>query len=166
LRANAGGDHVMRRHGALSAVLNRAGRRAGRMGLAVNASINALYTVGLAISLVGGVILFQRHEVSLGTVYLFVQYTNMMANPLAQIGMQLQQFQAAGAGLSRVRDLQATPTKIIDGHGVAWPPSTPASATTSRCSTPRFPTSASRRCLRISASAPGCAACRPDWRAS
>jgi ATP-binding cassette subfamily B protein len=126
IRANAGGEHVMRRHAAMSAVLGRAGRRAGRMGLAVNASINGLYTVGLAISLVGGVILFHRHEVSLGTVYLFVQYTNMMANPLAQIGMQLQQFQAAGAGLSRVRELRATPTKIVDGSGLAWRQPPPA----------------------------------------
>ncbi len=121
IRANAGGAHVMRRHAAISASLNHAGRRAGRIGMAVNAAINALYAVGLAIALIGGVLLFRRHEVTLGTVYLFVQYTGMMAMPLALIGMQLQQFQSAGAGLGRVRDLQAIASRIVDGPGLDLP---------------------------------------------
>ena len=128
VRANAGGAHVMRRHAAISATLSHAGRRAGRMGMAVNSAINALYTLGLAVSLIGGVILFRRHEISLGTVYLFVQYTGMMAMPLAQIGMQLQQFQSAGAGLGRVRELQAIASRIVDGPGLDWPPRPPGVA--------------------------------------
>ena len=121
IRANAGGAHVMRRHAAISASLNHAGRSAGRIGMAVNAAINALYAVGLAIALIGGVILFRRHEVTLGTVYLFVQYTGMMAMPLALIGMQLQQFQSAAAGLGRVRDLQTIASRIVDGPGLDLP---------------------------------------------
>ncbi len=128
IRANAGGAHVMRRHAAISASLKHAGRRAGRIGMAVNAAINALYAVGLAIALIGGLILFRRHEVTLGTVYLFVQYTGMMAMPLALIGMQLQQFQSAGAGLGRVRDLQAIASRIVDGPGLDLP-SRPAGVT-------------------------------------
>ena len=49
-------------------------------------------TIGFGIALCLGVVLYQKHLVSLGTVYAFVQYTGMMANPLAQIAMQLQQF--------------------------------------------------------------------------
>ncbi len=128
IRANGGASHVMDRHGELTVALNRAGRRAGRMGLAMNTSINALYTIGLGISLIGGILLFQSRQVSLGTVYLFVQYTGMMANPLAQIGMQLQQFQSAGAGLGRVRRIQAISTRIADGTGVAWPSGPPGLA--------------------------------------
>ena len=128
IRANAGGAHVMRRHAAISASLNHAGRRAGRMGMAVNAAINALYALGLAIALIGGVILFRRHEITLGTVYLFVQYTGMMAMPLALIGMQLQQFQSAGAGLGRVRDLQAIASRIVDGPGLGLPRRPPSVA--------------------------------------
>ncbi|MFI4976080.1 MAG: ABC transporter ATP-binding protein [Caulobacterales bacterium] len=120
IRANGGGGHIMRLHGGISEVLNRAGRRAGQMGMVINVAVNGLYTVGLSIALIGGVILWRRHEVTAGTVYLFVQYTGMMANPLAQIGMQLQQFQSASAGLSRVRKLQAIEPKVRDGPGVAW----------------------------------------------
>ena len=121
ISANAGGAHVMRRHAAISGSLNHAGRRAGRMGMAVNAAINALYALGLAIALIGGVILFRRHEITLGTVYLFVQYTGMMAMSLALIGMQLQQFQSAGAGLGRVCDLQVIASRIVDGPGLDLP---------------------------------------------
>ncbi len=125
IRANGGGAHVMRRHAMLSDVLGLAGRRAGRMGLAINTAVNGLYTLGLGITLIGGVILFQRHEASLGTVYLFVQYTGMLAMPLAQIGMQLQQFQSAGAGLGRIRELQAITSRIAGGPGVAWRAASP-----------------------------------------
>ena len=121
ISANAGGAHVMRRHAAISGSLNHAGRSAGRMGMAVNAAINALYALGLAIALIGGVILFRRHEITLGTVYLFVQYTGMMAMSLALIGMQLQQFQSAGAGLGRVCDLQVIASRIVDGPGLDLP---------------------------------------------
>jgi ABC-type multidrug transport system fused ATPase/permease subunit len=125
IRANRGGAHIMDRHSAVSDQLTHVGSRAGRMGMTINILVNGLYTVGFSIALILGILLYQRHEASLGTVYAFVQYTGMMAGPLAQIGMQLQQFQTAGAGLGRVRRLQATASKIEDGPGADWPPSPP-----------------------------------------
>jgi ATP-binding cassette subfamily B protein len=128
IRANLGGGHIMRRHAALSDELTRVGGRAGRMGMTISVTVNALYSLGYAIALVFGVVLYQHRQASLGTVYLFVQYAGMMANPLAQIGMQLQQFQTAGAGLGRVRHLQGIESKIADGPGAHWPPDPPALA--------------------------------------
>ncbi|HEX3919150.1 MAG TPA: ABC transporter ATP-binding protein [Caulobacteraceae bacterium] len=126
IRANRGGAHIMARHAEVSDQLTHVGSRAGRMSMSLNILVNGLYTVGFAIALILGILLYQRHEASLGTVYLFLQYTGMMANPLAQIGMQMQQFQTASAGLGRVRRMQAIASKIEDGPGADWPPSPPA----------------------------------------
>ena len=47
-----------------------------------------------------GARLYLLHAVTIGTVFMFMQYAGMMAQPIVLIGLQLQQFQTASASLT------------------------------------------------------------------
>lgn len=125
IRANGGGGHVMRGLGAITQVLNARSVRAGQVGRAVWVLTAAIFVTSALTALSLGVFLFQRGQVSLGAVYLFVQYTAMMRDPLNQIGTQLQDVQRAAASLQRVGALLATRPAVRGGAGVVWPAGAP-----------------------------------------
>jgi ABC-type multidrug transport system fused ATPase/permease subunit len=129
IRANGGGGHVMRRLGELNARLTRMGVRAIRtVALYMALITNSVFILGYGLGLALGVALFLRGEASVGAVYLIVQYTQMIRQPLEVIGMQMQEMQRAMAGLGRVRALQATPVTVTDGPGAGWGSAAPAVA--------------------------------------
>jgi ATP-binding cassette subfamily B protein len=125
IRANGGGGHVMRGLDAITTVLNARSVRAGQVGRAVWVLTAAIFVIGALTALSLGVYLFQHGQVSLGSVYLFVQYAAMMREPLNQIGAQLQDVQRAGASLQRVGDLLASQSAVQGGAGVSWPMGAP-----------------------------------------
>jgi len=51
---------------------------------------------------------------------MFMQYAGMMAQPVALIGTQLQQYQTAQASLARIRALLAVGPELADGPGLDW----------------------------------------------
>src|SRR2546425_6546675 len=62
-----------------------------------------------------GAYLLHRGVITLGTVYLFFHYTEMLRRPLEQITRQIQELQRASASISRVGDLFALGTATKDG---------------------------------------------------
>jgi ATP-binding cassette, subfamily B, bacterial len=120
IRANGGGGHVMRGLAAITAVLNARSVRAGQVGRAIWVLAAGMFVISTLTALSLGIYLFQRGEVSLGAVYLFVQYAAMMREPLNQIGAQLQDVQRAAASLRRVGELLATRPAVAAGAGAAW----------------------------------------------
>ncbi|HEY3887988.1 MAG TPA: ABC transporter ATP-binding protein [Caulobacteraceae bacterium] len=125
IRANGGGGHVMRGLGAITKVLNARSVRAGQVGRAVWVLTAAIFVISALTALSLGIYLFQHGQVSLGAVYLFVQYAAMMREPLNQIGAQLQDVQRAAASLQRIGGLLATRPAVRDGAGVVWPAAAP-----------------------------------------
>ncbi len=125
IRANGGGGHVMRGLDAITAVLNARSVRAGQVGRAVWVLTAAIFVISALTALSLGIFLFQRGQVSLGAVYLFVQYAAMMRDPLNQIGSQLQDVQRAAASLQRVGALLTITPAVLDGVGVNWPTGAP-----------------------------------------
>jgi ATP-binding cassette subfamily B protein len=128
IRANGGGGYVMDRHHDLSMNLVRRGVGANRRGVLVFITTNVVFTLGFGAALAIGVWLHQNGLATTGAVFMFVQYTQMMGDPLLRIGQQLQQFQAASASLVRVRALRALEPQIRDGPGVGWRAAAPAPA--------------------------------------
>jgi ABC-type multidrug transport system fused ATPase/permease subunit len=120
VRANGGGPHVMRRMGEVNRELLDANVAAARRGHWIFLTASALFSIGFGLALALGVWLFQRGEVTIGTVFMFMQYAGMMALPIMLIGQQLQQFQAASASLNRIRDLRAIQPALTDGPGAGW----------------------------------------------
>ena len=121
IRAHAAGPYVMRR---FHEVLRRrflTARRSEVMMTLVWVVTNALFALGYALALGMGAYLFLADAITLGTVYLIFQYTQMLRRPLEQITQQLREFQRAVAGTGRVVELLDTPSAIADGPGAVVP---------------------------------------------
>ncbi|MFO1014159.1 MAG: ABC transporter ATP-binding protein [Caulobacteraceae bacterium] len=125
IRANGGGDHVMRKMTGLADSLVEKGIAAQWRGILIFMTTNLTFSLGFALALCLGALLYQRGEITIGTVYLLVQFTGMLGDPLIRIGQQLQQLQGASAGLGRIRQLQAINAHIEDGPGADWRPHAP-----------------------------------------
>ena len=105
IRANGAGAYVMRRFYEVSRVFYQQGRRAWRRRMRLWISMIGIFNLGEVIALAAGVYLFQISAITLGTVYLFFRYTQIMQDPIRQITRQMQQMQQATAGIERIRDL-------------------------------------------------------------
>jgi len=121
IRANGAGAHAMRRfHERMRDLFVK-----GRIAL-IKRSITwllamGLFTVGIVLTLGMGATLFFTGAITIGTVYLFFQYTQMLQSPLEQITNQLQDLQRATASIQRVQELRRIRARIQDGPGVALP---------------------------------------------
>ena len=110
-----GGTEDVRANGATGYMLHRFTRilrswlpesvRA-RMGFAALWATNIFsYLLGTALVFWLGSVLFGNGSLTLGSVYLIFHYTEMTRHPLDQIRAQLEDFQKASAGISRVEEL-------------------------------------------------------------
>jgi ABC-type multidrug transport system fused ATPase/permease subunit len=73
-----------------------------------------LFSVGTALMVGAGVVLAQSGTVTVGTVLLLFQYSQMVRRPIEQILGQVKQLQQAGASSIRVADLLAMRPTIVD----------------------------------------------------
>src|SRR4029078_12295742 len=80
-----------------------------------------VFTLGTALALGLGVMLFQEGAITLGTVYLIFSYTESLRRPIDQLPRQLQDLQQAGASINRISDLMQEKSTIHDGNGPAIP---------------------------------------------
>jgi ATP-binding cassette subfamily B protein len=120
IRANGGGAHVMRRFGELTGELAASNVTAIRRGQWIYIVASGLFSLGFAAALAVGAHLYLLHAVTIGAVFMFMQYAGMMAQPIVLIGLQLQQYQTAAASLTRIRALLAQSPELVDGPGAAW----------------------------------------------
>jgi ABC-type multidrug transport system fused ATPase/permease subunit len=120
IRANGGGAHSMRRFAELNRELAASNIAAIRRGQWIYLVASGLFSLGFAVALAVGAHLYLIHAATIGTVFMFMQYAGMMAQPIVLIGSQLQQFQTAQASLSRIRSLLTIRPALVDGPGLAW----------------------------------------------
>jgi len=117
IRASGAVPYVLRRLSeALRNQLEKS-RRAWLRGTMMWATTAVLLAVGNALAFGMGAWLLRRGVITVGTVYLFFHYTEMLRRPLEQITRQMQDLQRASAGISRVGDLMALETATKDGTG-------------------------------------------------
>ena len=121
IRANGGGAHAMRGLYRVMRQVYHKGRRVWQVDGIMWSIIISLFTAATVLALGLGAYLFNMGQITLGTVYLFFQYTEMLRNPVEQITDQFREFQRASAGIRRVRQLHDTPAVIQDGPGVTLP---------------------------------------------
>lgn len=86
----------------------------GRMGFAMLWGTNiANYVIGSALVFWLGSLLFGNGSLTLGSVYLVWYYVSMTREPMDQIRTQMEDFQKAGAGISRVQELFDTTATLV-----------------------------------------------------
>jgi ABC-type multidrug transport system fused ATPase/permease subunit len=122
IRANGAGAHVMNGFYRVGRDLFAKARRAGIRGAGIWSITMALFAIGYTIALGLGAYLYQAGAITIGTVYLFFQYTELLRRPLEQISNQLREFQRASAGVERIGKLAALAPTVLDGPGAAIPP--------------------------------------------
>jgi ABC-type multidrug transport system fused ATPase/permease subunit len=91
-------------------------------GYAMIASSQGLFALGTAVAFALSAMLFKAGSLTIGTVYLIFQYTEMLRQPTEQIRNEVQDLQQADASMSRIETLLATTPRLEDGPGAALPP--------------------------------------------
>jgi ATP-binding cassette subfamily B protein len=86
-----------------------------RAGIRLNVLLNitwVLFAIGTAVALIISAALYQANQITLGTVFMIVYYTNMINWPLERITQQMQDLQKAGASLVRIIGVKRLQTSI------------------------------------------------------
>ncbi|MCL6454719.1 MAG: ABC transporter ATP-binding protein/permease [Alicyclobacillus sp.] len=121
LQANGHVPYVMHRfHRAMRSVF-QTGRRAWMLRVVPWNVTVVLYAVSVTAVLSMGVRLYLAGQVSLGMLYLFFQYTQMLNDPIEQLGNQMQDFQRAKSGMRRSLELFSLQSEIADGAETELP---------------------------------------------
>jgi ABC-type multidrug transport system fused ATPase/permease subunit len=115
IRANGAGPYVMRRFYEIARELFFIGRKAQMMRTIIWVILIGLFNLGEIGALGMGIYLFQVGTITIGTVFLFFQYTELLQGPLEQISMELQDLQKAGASIGRIEELLKIGRTMRDG---------------------------------------------------
>lgn len=116
LRANGAGAYVMRRFYSAAQIWFRKSVNAWTRRVSVFIVTLLIFGLGLGLTMGMSAYLYLiAHTVTIGVVYLFVQYTFLLQGPIEQISQQMQEFQKAASSLIRVRELLGLRSAIVDG---------------------------------------------------
>jgi ATP-binding cassette, subfamily B, bacterial len=79
------------------------------------------FAIGNAIAFGIGAYLWSLGAITLGTVYLLFNYTEMLRRPIEQLRRELEQMQQAVASVGRIDELLRVRSRLPDGHGPPIP---------------------------------------------
>jgi ATP-binding cassette subfamily B protein len=96
-------------------------RKASLLGRTISLVTAALLTLGLTIGLVSGYLLYRSGAITVGAVYLIVQYTYSLSMPIRELTRQVESLQTIGACVERLAELRRVESAIHDGPGIALP---------------------------------------------
>jgi ATP-binding cassette, subfamily B, bacterial len=121
IRANAGGRYVMDRFYRTNHAFFHASRRAWMLRASLFYLLLGLFAVADVMAIGMGVHLQAQGLITVGTVFMFFHYTEMLRHPLAQITMQLQDLQNAGAAIERIDELLRIRTALREAPSATLP---------------------------------------------
>ncbi|MBT4101082.1 MAG: ABC transporter ATP-binding protein [Gemmatimonadetes bacterium] len=122
IRANGGQEHSM------NLLYDHAGRRlrtervAGLRNVRLWGLTGGLHVLGHIIGLGGGYLLYQSGQMTVGTVFMVIWYTDILFRPLEQITRELEDFQRASASITRVDHLRQELSTIDVVEGAPFAP--------------------------------------------
>src|SRR5438067_2445698 len=122
IRSSGAGAFVLRRCAEVMRSWLAVTLKAQMRGYAMLATSQGLFALGTAVAFALSALLFKAGTLTIGTVYLIFQCTEMLRQPTEQIRKEVQELQQADASLGRVEALLATAPRLADGPGVALPP--------------------------------------------
>jgi ABC-type multidrug transport system fused ATPase/permease subunit len=122
VRSSGAGAFVLRRCAEVMRSWLAAVLKAQMWGYSMIATSQGLFALGTAVAFALSGILFKSGTLTIGTVYLIFQYTEMLRRPTEQIRNEVQDLQQADASMGRVEELLRTAPRLVDGPGAALPP--------------------------------------------
>src|SRR5690348_15386720 len=127
MRANGATGSILRRFYSLLRPLLRSNRRSRMAGAFSGATTLTMFVLGSALMMGLGAYLWSIGAITLGTVYLFWSYTDLLSQPIQQIRNQLQDLQQAEACIQRIEQLFSTQSAIQESEQRIELPSGPLS---------------------------------------
>ncbi len=122
IRSSGAGTFVLRRCAEVMRSWLAVTRKAQMWGYSMSATSQGLFALGTAVAFALSAMLFKAGTLTIGTVYLIFQCTEMLRQPTEQIRNEVQDLQQADASMARVEALLGTVPRVADGPGVALPP--------------------------------------------
>ncbi|MGH2347240.1 MAG: ABC transporter ATP-binding protein, partial [Chloroflexota bacterium] len=122
VRSSGAGAFVLRRCAELMRSWRAVTLQAGMRGYAMVATSTGLFAFGTAVAFALSAMLFRDGTLTIGTVYLIFQYTQVLRQPTEQIRDEVQDLQQADAGMGRIEALLAIAPPLDAGLGAALPP--------------------------------------------
>jgi ABC-type multidrug transport system fused ATPase/permease subunit len=122
VRSSGAGAFVLRRCAEVMRWWLAVTIKAQMKGYTMLATTQGLFALGTAVAFALSAALFKAGTLTIGTVYLIFQYTEMLRQPTEQIRKEVQDLQQADASLGRVEALLRTAPRLADGPSLALPP--------------------------------------------
>jgi ATP-binding cassette, subfamily B, bacterial len=116
MRGNGATGYIMQRFYQLLRPLLRSNLRARMATSLSSATTLTIFVLGSALMMGLGAYLWSISAITLGTVYLFWSYTDMLSQPIQQIRNQLQDLQQAEACIQRIEQLFSTQSAIQESE--------------------------------------------------
>ncbi len=121
IRSSGAGAFVLRRCAEVMRPWLAVTLKAGTWDYTMGASTQGLFALGTAVAFALSAMLFKSGTLTIGTVYLIFQYTELLRQPTERISDEVQDLQQADASMGRVEALLETAPRLADGPGVALP---------------------------------------------
>jgi ATP-binding cassette subfamily B protein len=121
IRSSGAGMFVLRRCAEVMRSWLAIRRRAEMWGYSMSATSLGLFALGTAVAFALSAMLFRAGMLTIGTVYLIFQCTEMLRQPTEQIRNEVQDLQQADASIARIEALLSTVPLVVDGPGSVLP---------------------------------------------
>ena len=96
-------------------------RKSGFKRWIIENAMGLALTVGNILAITSGYWLFSAGMITLGTVYLFINYINLLEEPIWAMTHEIESFQTIGACVERLAELRKIQPEVKDGPGVEFP---------------------------------------------
>jgi ABC-type multidrug transport system fused ATPase/permease subunit len=80
-----------------------------------------MLVLGNVLAVVTGYYLFIPGAITIGTVYLIIQYVNLLSHPIRELTRQVEGLQAVDASVQRLAELRGVERVVRDGPGTSLP---------------------------------------------
>jgi ABC-type multidrug transport system fused ATPase/permease subunit len=121
LRASGAETFSLRELYRLQAGIFRHDRRAQFKGWLIGNAVAVILAAGNVLAIASGTWLFTAGAITVGAVYLFIHYVNLLEEPIWTLTHEVQSFQAIGACVERLTELRGLRPGVQDGPGVPIP---------------------------------------------
>lgn len=121
IRANGAVPYILRRFYLLLRQWVPINRKAQLTGSDIGTATFFLLSCGTAIALLLAAYMWYTHTITIGAAYLIFAYTQLLAQPITQLQIELQDLQQVGACVQRIEELLTTTPLLQNEHDAPLP---------------------------------------------
>ena len=121
IRSSGAVDYSIRELFRHQSVILTHNRRAHFKRWIIENAMGLALTIGTLLAITSGYWLFTAGLVTIGTVYLFIHYINLLEEPFWAMTHEIESFQTIGACVERLTEFRNFKAEVLDGSGVEIP---------------------------------------------